>query len=56
VTGVDIDIQTAAGQRSSFAIGKITNDVIATQQAVADRFYPLGLIPRQIIVWAPPQS
>jgi sulfonate transport system substrate-binding protein len=60
VTGVDLAIQTVAAQRSSFAIGKVTDDIIATQQAVADRFFRLGLIPRQIAVreavWTPSQS
>jgi sulfonate transport system substrate-binding protein len=60
VTGVDVDIQTLAAQRSSFAIGKLTDDIVATQQAVADRFFRLGLIPRQIAVreavWAARQS
>jgi len=60
VTGVDLDIQTKAAQRSSFAIGKLTDDIVATQQAVADRFFRLGLIPRQIAVrdavWTASQS
>jgi sulfonate transport system substrate-binding protein len=60
VTGVDLDIQTVAAQRSSFAIGKVTDDIIVTQQSVADRFYRLGLIPRPIVVrdavWIAPQS
>jgi sulfonate transport system substrate-binding protein len=60
VTGVDLDIQTKAAQRSSFAIGKLTDDIVATQQAVADRFFRLGLIPRQIVVreavWTASQS
>jgi sulfonate transport system substrate-binding protein len=60
VTGVDLEIETIAAGRSSFAIGKITEDIIATQQAVADRFYRLGLIPRPILirdaVWAGAQS
>jgi sulfonate transport system substrate-binding protein len=60
ITGVDLDIQTIAAQRSSFAIGKLTDDVVATQQAVADRFFRLGLIPRQIAVreaiWTASQS
>jgi sulfonate transport system substrate-binding protein len=60
VTGVDIDIQTLAAQRSSFAIGKMTDGIIATQQAVADRFFRLGLIPRAIAVreavWTAHQS
>jgi sulfonate transport system substrate-binding protein len=60
VTGLDLDIQTAAANRSSFAVGDLTEDIIATQQAVADRFYRLGLIPRRIAVrdavWLAPQS
>jgi sulfonate transport system substrate-binding protein len=60
ITGVDLDIQTIAARRSSFAIGKVTDDIVATQQAVADRFFRLGLIPRQIAVrdavWTPTQS
>jgi sulfonate transport system substrate-binding protein len=60
ITGVDLEIQTIAANRSSFAIGKLTDDIVATQQAVADRFYKLGLIPKQIAVrdavWVSPQS
>jgi sulfonate transport system substrate-binding protein len=60
ITGVDVDIQTLAVRRSAFAIGKMTDDIIATQQAVADRFFRLGLIPRQIAVreavWTQSQS
>ncbi len=60
VTGIDLDIQTIAANRSSFAIGKISDDIVKTQQAVADRFYKLGLIPKPIVVreavWVPPQS
>ena len=50
VTGVDLDIQTIAANRSSFAIGKLTDDIIATQQAVANRFLKLGLIPKPIVI------
>jgi sulfonate transport system substrate-binding protein len=60
VTGVDLDIQTIAARRSSFAIGKVTDDIVVTQQAVADRFFRLGLIPRPVAVreavWTPSQS
>lgn len=60
VTGVDLAIQTIAAQRSSFAIGKLTDDIVTTQQGVADRFFKLGLIPRPIVireaVWTAPQS
>lgn len=59
VTGLDLEIQTVAAARSSFAIGPLTDDIIATQQAVADRFEKLGLIPRPIVVrdavWLPPK-
>jgi sulfonate transport system substrate-binding protein len=60
VTGVDLEIQTIAAHRSSFAVGTLTDDIAATQQAVADRFHRLGLIPRPIVVrdafWLPPQT
>jgi sulfonate transport system substrate-binding protein len=60
VTGVELEIQTIAANRSSFAIGKLTDDIVATQQTVADRFHKLGLIPRPIVVrdavWVAPQS
>jgi sulfonate transport system substrate-binding protein len=50
VTGVDLDVQTIAANRSSFVIGKLTGDIVATQQAIADRFQRLSLIPRPILV------
>jgi len=60
VTGIPLDIQTLAANRSSFAVGPITDDIIETQQAVADRFFKLGLIPKKItirdIVWRNTQT
>nr|WP_249792570.1 aliphatic sulfonate ABC transporter substrate-binding protein [Bradyrhizobium sp. BRP22] len=60
VTGVPLDIQTVAANRAAFKIGPVTDDIVATQQGVADRFFRLGLIPKQIairdIVWRNPQS
>jgi sulfonate transport system substrate-binding protein len=60
VTGVPLDIQTIAANRQSFAIGPVTDDIVATQQGVADRFYQLGLIPKPIVVrdavWKPTQT
>jgi sulfonate transport system substrate-binding protein len=60
VTGIPLDIQTIAANRAAFKIGPVTDDVVATQQGVADRFFKLGLIPREIairdIVWRNPQS
>jgi len=60
VTGIPLDIQTVAANRSSFVVGQVTEDIITTQQGVADRFFKLGLIPNQIairdIVWRTPQT
>jgi sulfonate transport system substrate-binding protein len=60
VTGVPLDIQTVAAERSAFAIGPMTDDIVQTQQGVADRFYKLGLIPKPVVVrdiiWKPAQS
>lgn len=57
VTGIPLDIQTIAANRSAFAVGPVTDDIIATQQGVADRFYRLGLIPKPVVVrdavWKP---
>jgi sulfonate transport system substrate-binding protein len=60
VTGIPLDIQTVAANRSSFAVGPITDDIVATQQGVADRFFKLGLIPNPVAVrdavWKPVQT
>src|SRR6266478_2457228 len=60
VTNIPLDIQTVAANRSSFAVGPITDDIIATQQGVADRFFKLGLIPKPVVVrdavWKPVQT
>src|SRR4051812_12434171 len=60
VTGIPLDIQTVAANRSSFVVGPITDDIIATQQGVADRFFKLGLIPKPVtvrdIVWRSAQT
>jgi sulfonate transport system substrate-binding protein len=60
VTGIPLDIQTVAANRSSFAVGPVTEEIIATQQGVADRFFKLGLIPKPVVVreavWKPVQT
>jgi sulfonate transport system substrate-binding protein len=60
ITGIPLDIQTVAADRSSFAVGPITDDIVATQQGVADRFFKLGLIPKPVVVrdavWKPAQT
>jgi sulfonate transport system substrate-binding protein len=54
-TGVDAEALTVAVDRSQFLVTPITDKVIATQQATADRFFRLGLIPKPVnvkeIVW-----
>jgi sulfonate transport system substrate-binding protein len=60
ITGVPIEVQTVAANRASFLIGPVTDEIVTTQQAVADRFHRLGLIPKPItvrdIVWRHTQS
>ena len=60
VTGVPLEIQTVAANRASFLIGPVTDEIVTTQQAVADRFHKLGLIPKPIavrdIVWRHTQT
>lgn len=60
ITGVPLDIQTVAANRANFVVGPVTDDIVATQQGVADRFYKLGLIPKPIqirdIVWRNPAA
>ena len=60
VTNIPLEIQAVAANRSSFAVGPVTEDIIATQQGVADRFFKLGLIPRPVVVrdavWKPVQT
>ncbi|MDH7804082.1 MULTISPECIES: aliphatic sulfonate ABC transporter substrate-binding protein [unclassified Rhizobium] len=50
VTGVPLEAQTLAANRSDFGISKIDDKIIASQQETADRFYRLGLIPKQISI------
>jgi sulfonate transport system substrate-binding protein len=50
VTGIPLDIETIAADRSEFRIGSMSDDIVAIQQGVADGFFKLGLIPKQIAV------
>ena len=54
-TGVDIEAVRRSVDRSTFQVAPVDRDVIRTQQAVADRFAKLGLIPKPVdvaeIVW-----
>ena len=54
-TSFDSEALARAVNRSQFLVTPITDKIIATQQATADRFLKLGLIPKAInikdIVW-----
>jgi sulfonate transport system substrate-binding protein len=54
-SGVDLAAEQRSVDRAEFTFGPLNNDVLAQQQAVADRFQKLGLIPAPIrirdIVW-----
>ncbi len=54
-TGISIEWQKKAVERTEFAVSPLNERVIAEQQRVADRFHALGLIPKPIqvrdIVW-----
>lgn len=60
VTGVPLEAQTLAADRAKFGIFPLSEAVIANQQATADRFFRLGLIPKAITVsdavWTAPKS
>jgi aliphatic sulfonates family ABC transporter substrate-binding protein len=54
-SGVDLEAQKRSVARAEFGFGPLNDKIIAEQQAVADRFAHLGLIPAPInvrdIVW-----
>lgn len=54
-SGVPLTAQQRAVARAEFTFGPLTETVLAEQQAVADRFHRIGLIPKPItvrdIVW-----
>jgi aliphatic sulfonates family ABC transporter substrate-binding protein len=49
-SGVDFAAQKRSVDRAEFTFGPLTDKVVAEQQAVADRFHRLGLIPAPIVV------
>ena len=56
-TGVDIEAVRRFVDRSNYRVVPVDDEVVRSQQAVADRFARLGLIPKPVkvsdIVWAP---
>jgi sulfonate transport system substrate-binding protein len=59
-TGTDLAVQQIAARRRGFDVFPLSEATLATQQATADRFHRLGLIPKAVtvrdIVWTRPQS
>ena len=55
VLGIDAAVLEVAEKRRKYGVLPLTNDVIAKQQEIADTFYKINLIPKQIkvkeIVW-----
>lgn len=49
-TGVDAEALTRSVNRSQFLVTPVTEKIAVTQQATADRFFKLGLIPKPIVV------
>ena len=49
-SGVDLAAQERSVDRAEFTFSAVTDTVVAEQQAVADRFFRLGLIPERIVV------
>ncbi|GJD39980.1 MULTISPECIES: sulfonate ABC transporter substrate-binding protein [Methylobacterium] len=60
VTGIPYEIQKVAADRTRFGVRPLTDAILSGQQATADRFHRLGLIPRAIqvrdAVWTPPRT
>jgi sulfonate transport system substrate-binding protein len=48
ITGIDIEIQRLAAERANYAISPVSEAVVQQQQAVADQFFRLGVIPKAI--------
>jgi len=59
-TGVPLAATERAVARTDYVIGPVTSDLVAEQQAIADRFHAVGLIPKPIrvadAVWAAPSN
>ncbi|MBO1048517.1 MAG: sulfonate ABC transporter substrate-binding protein [Dolichospermum sp. DEX182a] len=55
VLGIDAAVLEVAEKRRKYGVLPLTNDVIAKQQQIADTFYKINLIPKEIkvkeIVW-----
>lgn len=50
VLGIDLDTMKKATQRKQFGVVPIDNNLIQVQQQVADKFYELKLLPKQVSI------
>lgn len=50
VTGAPLEAQKLAADRAQFGIFELTPEIITSQQATADRFFGLGLLPAEISI------
>jgi sulfonate transport system substrate-binding protein len=50
ITGIELEIQRLAAERANYAITPVSEAVAGQQQAVADQFFKLGVIPKAITV------
>ncbi len=50
VLGIDLDTMKKATQRKQFGVVPIDNSLIQVQQQVADKFYELKLLPKQVSI------
>lgn len=48
ITGIELETQRLAAERANYAIAPLTDEIIESQQEVADLFFKLGLIPKAI--------
>ena len=48
--GIDLPIVEIAANRLSYGVKPVTADVLAAQQKIADKFFELKLVPKQIRV------
>jgi sulfonate transport system substrate-binding protein len=51
-SGVDLAVEKTVAARGSYDVGYVTPHVIEQQQAIADTFASLGLLPHKIVVQA----
>ncbi|GAV33801.1 Alkanesulfonates-binding protein (plasmid) [Roseomonas mucosa] len=60
VTGVPLAVQRVAAARGVYAVQAVDDAIVAQQQAIADSFATLRIIPRRIdiraAVWTPPRQ